>query len=203
MQERQLQRPIPQTLFLFTDATQPVEINKHHRKSPLGMDGLTPPPLLESESENPQLKSHSISLTLLANFTPNHPPAKGCTKGLKRLEKGKPHGVQLRQSNLSSKLHSHKEETAVALATQVGGAVWVENGWVGGAIRPECQKTMGKSIYFFLVGCQIRGVYRAISFFTHLLLQFAFVIILDKNMSTVILRKVQKRRSSHFRRKAV
>lgn len=44
MQERQLQRPIPQTLFLFTDATQPVEINKHHRKSPLGMDGLTPPP---------------------------------------------------------------------------------------------------------------------------------------------------------------
>lgn len=78
----------------------------------------------------------------------------------------------------------------------------VENGWVGGAIRPECQKTMGKSI-FFLVGCQIRGVYRAISFLTHLLLQFAFVIILDKNMSTVILRKVQKRRSSHFRRKAV
>lgn len=110
--------------------------------------------------------------------------------------------MQLRQSNLSSKLHSHKEETAVALATQVGGAVLVENGWVGGAIRTECQKTMGKSI-FFLVGCQIRGVYRAISFLTHLLLQFAFVIILDKNMSTVILRKVQKRRSSHFRRKAV
>lgn len=57
MQERQLQRPIPQTLFLFTDATQPVEINKHHRKSPLGMDGLTPhPPLGDGVGKSPAEK---------------------------------------------------------------------------------------------------------------------------------------------------
>lgn len=57
MQERQLQRPIPQTLFLFTDATQPVEINKHHRKSPLGMDGLTPPPSWSRSRKIPSWKA--------------------------------------------------------------------------------------------------------------------------------------------------
>jgi len=69
--------------------------------------------------------------------------------------------VQLRQSNLSSKLHSHKEETAVALTFQVGGAQSgrkMPGGWCqSGTIKPKCWKNGVKE--FFLADCQIRGVF--------------------------------------------